>query len=280
MRRILFVPVLGLIGTAAILARGGGGGHGGGGMHAGGGGMHAGGGVRGGVAGGFRGGAPGGFRGGAPGALRGGTAFRGGVGFRGNVGFRNNFVFRGTRFVGFSPFFYSGFYGGGYPFWDPFDYSDYGSGVPDSGYAYPDYGYASYGYPYDGSYISNSNWYPAPQSYAPPPPPAPVIREYTGPATQAQGPPTGARALPPGAPSLPPGAPALPQGAPSNEPPLYLVAFQDGVIRAALAYWVDGATLHYVDLDHVQKQVALASVDRGLSDRLNRERRVDFRLPR
>ncbi len=240
MRRIFLVSILGLAGAAAILAQRGG--HGGGGGGHAGGGMHAGGGFRGGVAGGFRGGTPGGFRG--------STGFRGGVGFRGNIGFRNNFAFRGRRF-GFSPFFYSGFYGG-FPFWDPFFDSDYG-------YGYPDTGYASYGYPYDdGSYTVNSGWYPAAQSYAPappPPPPAPVIREYTGPVQQSA---------------------TQPQ---QYEPPLYLVAFQDGVIRAALAYWVDGGTLHYVDLDHAPKQVALASVDRGLSDRLNRERHVDFRLP-
>jgi hypothetical protein len=223
MRRTSFVLMLGFLAAAAVFAQRGGGHGGGGGMHGGGGGMHAGGGISGG----------GGFRGGA--------GFRGGVnGFRGNIGFRNNFAFRGTRFFGFSPFSYSGFYGG-YPF---LDYSDYG-------YGYPDYGSASYGYPYDGSYTVNSGGYPAPQSYAPPPPPpAPVIREYIGPPTQAQ----------------------------SNEPPLYLIAFQDGVIRAALAYWVDGATLHYVDLDHAQKQAPLASVDRALSDRLNGERHVEFRL--
>lgn len=228
MRRIICISILGFAGVAAMFAQRGGGGHGGGG------GFHGGG-------GGFRGSAGGGFRGGAGG-------FRGNVGFHGNFGFRNNFGFRGNRFFGYSPFFYSGFYGG-YPFWDPFfDYSDYGYGYP------PDYGYASYG----GGYASaaqpvmvyqNLAYPPAP----PPPPPAPVVREYTGPPTpQAQ----------------------------SNEPPLYLLAFQDGVIRAVLAYWVDGATLHYVSMEHEQKQVPLSSVDRMLSERLNRERNVTFQLPR
>lgn len=220
MRRIILISILGFAGVAAMFAQRGGGGHGGG--------------------GGFHGSAGGGFHGGAGG-------FRGTVGFRGNVGFRNNFAFRGNRFFGFSPFFYSGFYGG-YPFWDPFfDYSDYGYG-----YGYPpDYGYASYG----GDYGSGAPSVIINQGYAPPPPAAPVIREYTAPA--------------------PP-----PSQAQSNEPPLYLLAFQDGVIRAVLAYWVDGATLHYVSMEHEQKQVPLSSVDRMLSERLNRERNVTFQLPR
>ena len=47
-----------------------------------------------------------------------------------------------------------------------------------------------------------------------------------------------------------------------------------------LAYWVDGASLHYVTIEHAQKQVTLASIDRGLSERLNGERNVPFQLPR
>jgi hypothetical protein len=62
-------------------------------------------------------------------------------------------------------------------------------------------------------------------------------------------------------------------------PTLYLIAFQDNSIRAALAYWTEGSTLRYVTLDHEQKQAPLASVDRALSERLNGERHVLFRLP-
>jgi hypothetical protein len=226
MRRFLQFLVMAALVACPLLAQRGGGGHGGGGgMRGGGATFHGGGGGS-----GFHGGSAGGFR--------------GGVGFRGNTGFRRNFVFRGNRFVGFSPFFYSGFYGG-YPFWDPsYDNSGYG------------YGYASAPDPYAGSYGYNSDWYPPAQSYTapipPPPPPAPVIKEYVWPPSQAQ----------------------------STEPPLYLIAFQDGVIRAVAAYWVDGATLHYVSMDHEQKQAPLSSVDRMLSERLNRERNVTFQLPR
>ncbi len=65
-----------------------------------------------------------------------------------------------------------------------------------------------------------------------------------------------------------------------NEPPLYLIARKDDSVIAAIAYWVDGDTLHYVDRRHEPKQIRLDEVDRGLSEQLNRERRVDFRLPR
>ena len=98
--------------------------------------------------------------------------------------------------------------------------------------------------------VQNMPWYPNQQAYAPPPaPPAPVIRE--APSAQAQ----------------------------QEQAPLYLIAFSDGVIRAVEAYWVDGTTLHYVSMDHEQKQAALNTVDLGLSDRLNRERGVTFALP-
>ena len=212
----------------------------GGGGH-GGGGMHGGGMAGGGMRGGFGGMRGGGFRGGSGG-------FRGGFG---HPVFRGGFGFRGSRFFGFySPFFYPAIYGG---YWDPFfDYSDYG--YP------PNYGYASSGYPY-AAYSSgapaviinqNSGGYPAPpppeEAYAPPPP-EPSVRAFPTPAPQ------------------------------KYETPLYLVAFRDGVIRAVLAYWVDGANLHYVSMDHEQKQAPLNTVDRDLSTRLNRERNVTFALP-
>lgn len=214
-----------------------------------------GGGGHGGGGGGMRGG--GGFSGG--GGMRGGRsvgAFRGGgsfSGFRG--GFNRGIGFRGFYGYGYYPYLYGGIYSG--CFYDPFC-SDFG----DSDYysnAYPGYSYP-YENPYGGGYgnggpsvmvISNN-----PYGYAPPapqPPPAPVVREYA-PAT------------------------AAPQ-ATKYEEPLYLIASHDGTIRAVLAYWIDGATLHYVTMEHEQKQTPLSSIDRSLSDRLNRERNVPFRLP-
>jgi hypothetical protein len=65
----------------------------------------------------------------------------------------------------------------------------------------------------------------------------------------------------------------------AEESPTFLIAFKDHTIYAALAYWVEGDTLHYVTNQNTHNQVSLDLVDRELSDRLNRERQVDFRLP-
>jgi hypothetical protein len=213
----------------------------GGGHGGGGGGMH-GGGMRGGSSG-MRGGGGGGV------GFHGGSGFRG-IGFRG--GFNRGFRFRG-RF-GIVPFY--GYYGG-YGFYDPFFYDSYPSSPYDGGYPYAG-AYSNPGYGSNApsvTIISNSPWYPAapaPEIVAPMgPPPAPAVREYP-PAAQEQ----------------------------KYETPLFLLAFKDGSIRAVLAYWVDGMTLHYVSMDHEQKQTPLSSIDRDLSERFNHERNVTFRLPR
>jgi hypothetical protein len=86
--------------------------------------------------------------------------------------------------------------------------------------------------------------------------PAPALREYPAPRQ----------------------APQAPQAQQYGDP-LYLLAMRDGTIRAVLSYWADGPTVHYVTMDHEQKQAPLSSVDRALSERLNRERNVAFRLP-
>jgi len=199
--------------------------------------------------------------GGGSGGMRGGGGFRGGSGFHGgnvggfhNGGFHNNFNrfgFRGFYNYGYYPAFYGSW-------WDPFWYND---SYPSS-YDYPYAGYASYPY---GGYASgtppvvivNST----PYGY----PAAPAVEYEPAPPVIVQ-------------PPQPPAASALPQSGKYDEQ-LYLVAFRDGVIRPAVAYWVEGTTLHYVTMDHEQKQTPLTSVDRGLSERLNRERNVPFRLP-
>jgi hypothetical protein len=70
-----------------------------------------------------------------------------------------------------------------------------------------------------------------------------------------------------------------PQGSAGGSP-IYLIAFEhDHVIRAAASYWVDGQTLHYVTLQHEERQAALNTIDRTLTAQLNRERHVNFQLP-
>ncbi len=58
----------------------------------------------------------------------------------------------------------------------------------------------------------------------------------------------------------------------------YLIAFKDNSIYSAVAYWVDGDTLHYFTAGNIHNQVSLALVDVPLTERLNKERRVDVRL--
>jgi hypothetical protein len=59
----------------------------------------------------------------------------------------------------------------------------------------------------------------------------------------------------------------------------YLIAFKDHTIYSAVAYWVDGQTLHYFTNGNTHNQVSLSLVDRPLTDRLNKEMGIDFRLP-
>jgi hypothetical protein len=208
----------------------------------GGGGSHGGG-------GGFSGG---GFRGGSVGG-----GFRGGFG--GVSGFRGGF----GGYGGFRGGFYGGYYG--YP------YLGYGYGY---GYGWPGYwdsGY--YGYPYGYGYGYSSPAYYSYPSYTTSPgvmvvnpaPVAPVYQERATPVTREYDQ-YGQEISRTG-------------GGGAAASPIYLVAFKDNTINAAAAYWVDGRTLHYVTLQHEEKQAPLDTVDRDLSMQLNRERHVQLQLP-
>ena len=257
------VPQFLLIGCLMVwplaAQRGGGHGGGGGGFH---GGMGGGGGFRGGMGGGFRGG---GF---------GGSGFRGFGGFRGG-GFRGGFVrFNRGFFFPRNRVFLSagGFFPFAFPFWG------YGGGFGDLYDYYGYYGapvnYSNYGFAPTASYADYGS---SPAAYSSSPAPAVVIYN-----TNASPPaPSSVRVYE---------APARSQSdvrdesdavSPQREGrPIYLIAFrnQDN-IRAAEAYWVTGATLHFVTLQHELRQAPLSSVNRALTYRLNWERHVDFRLP-
>ena len=58
-----------------------------------------------------------------------------------------------------------------------------------------------------------------------------------------------------------------------------LIAFKDGSLVQAVAYWYEGDTLHYVKPDHKVEKAALAIVDKESSERFNRERGLSFKLP-
>ena len=58
-----------------------------------------------------------------------------------------------------------------------------------------------------------------------------------------------------------------------------MIAFHDGSIQTALAYSVEGDTLRWTTRDHLERRTFLSAVDRRFSEQLNRDRRVEFRLP-
>lgn len=98
------------------------------------------------------------------------------------------------------------------------------------------------------------------------PPPPVIINNYYG-----YPPPPGAE---PGQ-EPPEGAahPGDPLGEPQN---YYLIVYKDHSIHAALAYWVEGSTLHYVTTDNAHNQVSLDLVDIAASTRLNSDHNVPF----
>jgi len=155
-----------------------------------------------------------------------------------------------------------GYYGGyGYP-----SYYGYGSGYS----YYPDY-YGSSSYDYAPTYYETSpaapavvnQYYSTPQanrqqtySQAYPQTYSQNYSQTYAPARERQDPPAGRDA----------------QGQIGT-----MIAFPDGSVQIAVAYWTEGSTLHYVTRDKVQKQVSLSAIDRSLTDQLNRDRRTEFR---
>jgi hypothetical protein len=65
----------------------------------------------------------------------------------------------------------------------------------------------------------------------------------------------------------------------SDQPTIYLIAFKDHSIVQALGYWMENGALHYVSVEHTLNQASLDLLDRDLSQRLNDERSVEFKLP-
>ena len=71
---------------------------------------------------------------------------------------------------------------------------------------------------------------------------------------------------------------ASPEPAPP-EAEHYLIAFKDRTIYAAVAFWVEGDTLHYFTSGNTHNQVSLSLIDKSLTQRLNQESGVDMHLP-
>jgi len=160
------------------------------------------------------------------------------------------------------PVYYGGYYGGAYGY-DP---SATGNATGyDPGYV--DDGSQTYGGGVP-SVVINQNFVP-PQAN-------PQVREYGGDQPQPQDQSGGLKLYQ--APPSHPYADAQ-RAAASDEPTIYLIAFRDHTIVQALGYWMQGNTLHYVSAEQTLNQVSIDLVDRDLSQRLNDERGLDFRLP-
>ncbi len=59
----------------------------------------------------------------------------------------------------------------------------------------------------------------------------------------------------------------------------YLIAFKDHTVYSAVAYWVDGDTLHYFTTGNTHNQVSLSLVDRALTEKLNKDSGLEVKLP-
>jgi hypothetical protein len=105
----------------------------------------------------------------------------------------------------------------------------------------------------------------------------PVVREY-GPAPDSVPPEQGGMRTYEGLRTQPQPDPGARKA--SEEPTLYLIAFKDHHIVPALGYWIEGTNLHYVSTEHSLNQASLDLIDRQLSQQLNDERHVEFRLPK
>ncbi len=83
------------------------------------------------------------------------------------------------------------------------------------------------------------------------------------------------------APVAAPAPVAPPQLTPTNQDRdvIFMIAMKDHTIYAASAYWVEDGALNYVTIQGDQNSVSMDLVDRDLSQRLNRDRRIAFGLP-
>jgi hypothetical protein len=170
---------------------------------------------------------------------------------------------------------------------------------PYSGYSYSGYtGYnsfrGSYFYPvfvgglYDYGPYEYTDQSAAPQQQQPnnvtvvyPPQQAPVT---ASPVIVNVGiPPGQGQAAPPGSQTPPQSSYQEPAQQPddtaSAESTHYLIALKDHTIYSAVAYWVDGSTLHYFTTGSTHNQISLSLVDRPLTERLNQGTGLEVKLP-
>jgi hypothetical protein len=166
------------------------------------------------------------------------------------------------------PVYYGGYYGTGY-YGDPTAAAGYANGyAPGPGYG-DDGSQSGPGLP---SVVINQNFVP-PQAN-------PQVRDYSGdqqPQQQDQSSGLKLYQAPPSHPYA--DAAAAQRASAGDQATIYLIALRDHTIVQALGYWMEGSTVHYVSAEHTLNQLSIDLVDRDLSQRLNDERGLDFRLP-
>lgn len=181
--------------------------------------------------------------------------------------------YRGPSSSFYRPGFRSGHYGSGFRYNNYPRYS-FGFGYYpgfNSGFGYG-YGYGSPGVD---SYYPSAGYGSAPVYYESAPQSAPVvINEYYRPQTAQPR----IRDYSNGGYGIEPTP--QPTSAPAKKPDFWLLAFPNGTIVLAVAYWTDHDTLHYVTRAKEQKQIPISALDRDLTDQLNQERGLEFRIPK
>ena len=184
-------------------------------------------------------------------------------------GFNNNRNFNGRRRQSGFPYAYS--------VWVP-DYFDYQNSGPAYGAGYG-YGAMPYGAPQPPATV----YYDPALGGAPGSQQPIIINQYfSGPAPSASS---------QAAPATP--APA-PNGSAANNSPTstgtgagdpigaaqnyYLIAYKNHEIYAALAYWVEDRTLHYVTTQNTHNQASIDLIDIPFTKTLNQDRQVPFTI--
>lgn len=63
------------------------------------------------------------------------------------------------------------------------------------------------------------------------------------------------------------------------ESPSFSVALKDGSVYSAKAIWIQNGMLYFLTPEGECRSVSVSSVDRSLTEKLNKERKLRFRLP-
>ncbi len=152
-----------------------------------------------------------------------------------------------------------------------------GGGTGSYVYAYPVY-VGSYGSVLDpmgydgGAPAAAAQQQPGVTVVMPPAQPPVVINQYY------DAPPKPGMIMIPQDSDVPPPAAQAPEA--EIQPVHYLLAFKDHTIYSAVAYWVDGDTLHYFTSGNTHNQVSLSLIDRDMTAKLNKDSGVEVKLPK